>query len=135
MAKRTFFVKNFSAYASIILIAFILAGVAFSYQIGKYSLQEKQTQIKQTAINVSEQTRYALANYSAGMDKVYQLFLLRIAKDEDVTILVTDLYGDVQIRADSQGLVAGEGTAIKAERYRRSTSGKRLFLQANGCGL
>ncbi|MCB6366175.1 HAMP domain-containing histidine kinase [Intestinibacillus massiliensis] len=114
MAKRTFFVKNFSAYASIILIAFILAGVAFSYQIGKYSLQEKQTQIKQTAINVSEQTRYALANYSAGMDKVYQLFLLRIAKDEDVTILVTDLYGDVQIRADSQGLVAGEGTAIPA---------------------
>ena len=112
MLKRTFFVKNFLAYASIILIAFLLAGAAFSYQIGRYSLQEKQSQIKQTAINVAEQTRYALANYSTGMDKIYQLFLLRIAKDEDVTILVTDLYGDVQIRADKDGLVVGEGRAV-----------------------
>lgn len=112
MAKRTFFIKNFSAYASIFLIAFLLAGVAFSYQVNRYSLQEKQTRIKQAAINVSEQTRYALDNYSAGMDKIYQLYLLRLAKDEAVTILIADIYGDLIIRADSNGMVVGDLLSI-----------------------
>lgn len=115
MAKRTFFVKNFMAYASIILIAFVLAGIAFTYQVRRYSLSEKQAQIKQTAINVAEQTRYALENYSTGMDKIYQLFLLRIANDEGVTILITDLYGEVQVRADNSGLITSTGITVPSD--------------------
>lgn len=119
MARRTFFVKNFTAYVSIFLLAFILAGVAFSYQVRRYALEEKQAQIKQTAINVTEQTRYALENYSEGMDKIYQLFLLRLAKDEEVTILVSDSSGKVELRADQTGLASGGNQSIPRDAVRQ----------------
>lgn len=98
--KKTFFVKNFLSYASITLIALLLAGMAFFHQVNRYSINEKQAQLKQVAINAAEQTAGVLEHYNTEYDKLYQLVLLFMAKDSNVSILVTDTAGAGLVQAD-----------------------------------
>lgn len=110
--KKTFFVKNFLSYASIILIALMLAGMAFFHQVTRYSIDEKQAQLRQIAINAAQQTAGVLDNYSVEYDKLYQLVLLFLSQYTDVTIQVTDTSGALLVRADSEGVHKGDSENV-----------------------
>lgn len=114
MAKKTFFVKNFVSYASIIMIALVLAGMAFFHQVSRYSIEEKQEQLREVALNVSEQTALVLDNYSETLDKFYQLSLILMARDSNISILVTDGNGDLVLRATSEGISANQSGQVSA---------------------
>lgn len=112
MPKRTFFIKNFVSYASIILIALVLAGMAFFYQVNQYSTKETTTQLQDLARNVSQQTTVVLDNYSQTLDQFYQLSLLLTARDSDISIIIADTQGQALFYTTPDGIVAREDCVL-----------------------
>lgn len=104
MAKRSFFMKNFTSYAAIVLIALLLAAAVFVQQVDQYALEQKQQQLMQEANNVAQQTQVVLENYSTQLDRIYQISLVRIAADNDVTILIVNKDGGLRMKVTGEGV-------------------------------
>lgn len=119
MIKKTFFIKNFVSYSSIILVALLLAGMAFFHQVSRYSIEEKQSQLGEVAHNVAEQTTLVLDNYSEVLDRFYQASLSLTARDSNTTILVARKDGTLLLRATPTSISASDGTAIPAAAVRQ----------------
>lgn len=120
--RSSYFVKSFVANAAVLLVALGIAATVFIRQVSIYSLQEKQEQLKQTATNVAEQTVTVLENYTSVLDKLYQISLIRIAKDDQVDILVTDPEGKVCITADGNKILLNQGGQVADSVVRQVTA-------------
>ncbi len=124
MRKTSFFARSFVSYAAILLVALLIAGAVFLRQIGMYSLQEKKEQIKQTANTVAEQTVTVLENYSTQIDTLYQISLIRMARDVQVEIMITDPDGNICIAADDSAVSVDHGGQVATSIVRQiSTMG------------
>jgi signal transduction histidine kinase len=118
MRRRSFFLKTFSAFALLIVLTLCTVIVLFFYQFNRYTVAEKQLQLQDTLENVTEQTVVALSSGSADLERLYQLGLIRIAKKDDLTILVTDLYGNITFWVNADGFSRGQSLTISADAVR-----------------
>lgn len=100
---RNFFVRNYISYACLILVSFTMAGAIFSFQVNKYSLNEKQDQLNQTAASAANMTGIFVSSYSVLGDLGYQVFMRQMARDSNASIVVTDTDGRIVLYADAQG--------------------------------
>lgn len=110
MARRSFFRKNFLAYSTLVLISVLAATLAFFYQVDRFNLAEKQSQLRRTAMYLAEQTSVVWDGAPEDTLELYKLGLERTVNENDVTVLVTDPYGTVNIWADENGVVSGDQT-------------------------
>ena len=116
---RNLFVKNYVAYACLILISFCLVGVAFAVQINQYSLEEKQELLESTATRATDLTELLFLNYSLQMDQFYQLNLQQLAEANQMAILLTDAEGNVIMRADGNQSVDENVTSVSRAAVRQ----------------
>ncbi|HBI64656.1 MAG TPA: sensor histidine kinase [Clostridiales bacterium] len=94
---RNLFVKNYMAFAMLILVSFTFAGGVFMAQVSRYSVQEKQDQLETTVGYVDaivENNTQLLREENGGFLKTY---LDQQAAVSGCTILLTDKEGNVQI--------------------------------------
>src|SRR5574344_926705 len=122
MAKRSLFFRNYLAHALLILLALSLSCTAFIYQVNRYALTEKQSQLKSTALSVAEQAAVLNDADSAALQAIFMLGVKQTAKENHMTILVTDPYGRILVWADENGIAACSDVRVNsfaAQRVRR----------------
>ena len=101
--KRSFFAKNFISSVILILVAFGLAGGAFFYQMDRYSKSEKESQLSATAESISELTSLAVQTGDSLNVAVLDASLRTTAKQNQMSIILTDLSGNILLRVDQIG--------------------------------
>ncbi len=99
---KSFFAKNYFGYSALILAIFCITGIVFTFQINQFETEEKQDELRTSAALVSEQTQYLIDYYSYTLDRLYQMSIKQISTDSNVTIIVTDLNGDVIILSNTE---------------------------------
>lgn len=111
MGRRSFFFKNYVSHAILIVFAFAIAGGVFYYQMGNYALAAKQAELHTTVDSLAEQTKLMRQSDSEDFQQFYTLSIARMAKEDTITVLVTDAQGVVK-------LIAGpDGTAVSNPGY------------------
>ena len=100
--KRTFFAKNFISSVILILVVFGLAGGTFFYQIDRYAKSEKVLQLDATAQSIAELTSLAVQTGDTLNVAVLDASLKNTAKQNQMSILLTDLSGQVLLRVDPE---------------------------------
>ena len=103
MKKRSFFFKEYLTHFILIVVAFTLAGSVFYHQMASYALRAKQTELKTTVQSLAEQSKLMQGTDSDVIRELYMLSIARIAKEDELTVLVTDDKGDVQMAAQPNG--------------------------------
>lgn len=98
MLRRSFFFRNYLSHAILILCAFAVAGGVFSRQLAQFAYQEKQSQLMATAMTVADQARLVLEDDDLYV--MYEPYLIRTAQNDHLTILLSDLDGDVLLRVE-----------------------------------
>ena len=98
--KRTFFVKNFISSVILILVVFGLAGGTFFYQIDRYAKSEKVLQLDATAQSIAELTSLAVQTGDTLNVAVLDASLKNTAKQNQMSILLTDLSGNILLRVE-----------------------------------
>lgn len=112
--KRSFFAKNFISSVILILVAFGLAGGAFFYQMDRYSKSEKESQLSATAESISELTSLAVQTGDSLNVAVLDASLRTTAKQNQMSIILTDLSGNILLRVDPDtGSYRNSGTIPK----------------------
>ncbi len=99
MGRRSFFFKDYVAHLVLIVCAFALAGVVFCYQMSSYALHAKQTELRTTVQSLAEQSKLLEGTDSDVIRQIYMLSIARVAKEDELTVLITDADGTVQMRA------------------------------------
>ncbi len=105
MKSRSFFYKNYVAHVILIVCAFAIAGGVFYYQMSNYALAAKQSELHTTVDSLAAQTQLLEGEYSEEFRKFYMLSISRLAKEDDITILVTNSQGAVEFIAGPDGKV------------------------------
>ena len=90
MGRRSFFFKNYVTHLLLIVCAFAIAGGVFYYQMGNYALQTKQAELRTTVQSLAEQTRLMLGTDSEVIREIYMLSISTVAKEDAITVYVTD---------------------------------------------
>ena len=103
MKKRSFFFKEYLTHFVLIVVAFALAGSVFYHQMASYALRAKQTELKTTVQSLAEQSKLMQGTDSDVIRELYMLSIARIAKEDELTVLVTDESGEVQMAAHPNG--------------------------------
>ena len=106
MGRRSFFFKNYVTHMLLIVSAFAVAGGVFYYQMGNYALQSKQAELRTTVQSLAEQTRLLLGTDSDVLREIYMLSIGTVAKEDAVTVYVTDRDGVIQMVAGPDGEAA-----------------------------
>ena len=106
MGRRSFFFKNYVTHLLLIVCAFAIAGGVFYYQMGNYALQTKQTELRTTVQSLAEQTRLMLGTDSEVIREIYMLSISTVAKEDAITVYVTDRDGVIQMIAGPDGEAA-----------------------------
>ena len=103
MKKRSFFFKEYLTHFILIVVAFALAGSVFYHQMASYALRAKQTELKTTVQSLAEQSKVMQGTDSDVIRELYMLSIARIAKEDELTVLVTNESGEVQMAAHPNG--------------------------------
>ena len=103
MRRRSFFFKEYLSHFILIVVAFALAGGVFYYQMSSYALRAKQAELRTTVQSLAEQSKLMQGTDSDVIRELYMLSIARIAKEDELTVLVTDDKGDVQMAAQPNG--------------------------------
>ena len=103
MKKRSFFFKEYLTHFILIVVAFALAGSVFYHQMASYALRAKQTELKTTVQSLAEQSKVMQGTDSDVIRELYMLSIARIAKEDELTVLVTNENGEVQMAAHPNG--------------------------------
>ena len=98
--KRTFFAKNFISSVILILVVFGLAGGTFFYQIDRYAKSEKVLQLDATAQSIAELTSLAVQTGDTLNVAVLDASLKNTAKQNQMSILLTDLSGNILLQVE-----------------------------------
>lgn len=94
---RNFFVKNYMAFALLILISFTFAGGVFMAQVSRYSVQEKQEQLETTISYIDAIVENNTVFLQTNQSTFLQTYLDQQAAVSGCTILLTDAQGTVRI--------------------------------------
>ncbi len=105
MKRRSFFTKNYVAHVLLIVCAFTIAGGVFYYQMSNYALAAKQSELHTTVDSLAAQTQLLTNEFSDEFRRFYILSISRLAQEDDITILVTDADGVVELIAGPDGKV------------------------------
>ena len=111
MGRHSFFFKNYVTHLVLIVCAFAMAGGVFYYQMSNYALSAKQTELRTTVKSIAEQTELLRGSTSEEFEQFYILSIARVAKEDAITVLVTDEDGIIQMAA------APDGTAYTMPGY------------------
>ena len=88
MGRRSFFFKDYVAHLILIVCAFALAGVVFCYQMSSYALHAKQTELRTTVQSLAEQSKLLEGTDSDVIRQIYVLSIARVAKEDELTVLI-----------------------------------------------
>ena len=105
MGRRSFFFKNYVTHLVLIVCAFAVAGGVFYYQMSNYALSSKQAELRTTVQSLAEQTKLMQGTDSDIIRQIYMLSIGRVAKEDMITVCVTDQDGIIQMAADPTGTV------------------------------
>lgn len=111
MGRRSFFFKNYVTHLVLIVCAFAAAGSVFYYQMSNYALSSKQAELRTTVQSLAEQTKLIQGTDSDIIREIYMLSIGRVAKEDAITVCVTDADGVIQM------IAAPDGTAAKVDGY------------------
>ena len=111
MGRRSFFFKNYVMHLLLIVCAFAVAGGVFYYQMSNYALSSKQAELRTTVQSLAEQTKLIQGTDSDIIREIYMLSIGRVAKEDAITVCVTDADGVIQM------IAAPDGTAAKVDGY------------------
>ena len=103
MGRRSFFFKDYVAHLILIVCAFALAGVVFCYQMSSYALHAKQTELRTTVQSLAEQSKLLEGTDSDVIRQIYVLSIARVAKEDELTVLITDADGNIEMGAKPDG--------------------------------
>ena len=103
MRRRSFFFKEYLSHFILIVVAFALAGGVFYYQMSSYALRAKQAELRTTVQSLAEQSKLMQGTDSDVIRELYMLSIARIAKEDELTVLVTNENGEVQMAAHPNG--------------------------------
>ena len=103
MGRRSFFFKDYVAHLILIVCAFALAGVVFCYQMSSYALHAKQTELRTTVQSLAEQSKLLEGTDSDVIRQIYMLSIARVAKEDELTVLITDADGNIEMGAKPDG--------------------------------
>lgn len=95
---RNIFVKNYLAFAMLILVSFTFTGGVFMAQVSRYSIQEKQEQLDTTVnyINTMVEDNLAMLD-NTDYHAFLQTYIDQQAAASGCIILLTDEAGNIQI--------------------------------------
>lgn len=120
MGRHTFFFKNYLAHVCLIVFAFALAGGTFYYQMSAYALTAKQAEMRTTVSNIAVQTKQLVSAENEVVRQFFNANIAASAKHDDITVLVTDASGIVQLIALPNGSMATDpGYIISASAARQ----------------
>ena len=85
------------------MCAFALAGVVFCYQMSSYALHAKQTELRTTVQSLAEQSKLLEGTDSDVIRQIYMLSIARVAKEDELTVLITDADGNIEMGAKPDG--------------------------------
>lgn len=107
---RNLFVKNYMAFAMLILISFTFAGGVFMAQVSRYSVQEKQEQLELTVGYIDAIVENNAILLDEGNNSFLQTYLDQQASVSGCSILLTDTSGNVLTSSfpQSDGIEADE---------------------------
>ena len=103
MGRRSFFFKEYVAHLVLIVCAFALAGGVFCYQMSSYALHAKQAELRTTVQSLAEQSKLMQGTDSDVIRQIYTLSIARVAKEDELTVLVTDADGNIELGAQPDG--------------------------------
>lgn len=106
MGRRTFFFKNYVAHVCLIVFAFAMAGGVFYYQMSHYALIAKQAELRSTVESLAAQTKVLAGTDNEVGLQIFKLTVARTAKEDEITVLVTDAQGVVKLIALPDGTAA-----------------------------
>ena len=98
--KRTFFAKNFISSVILILVVFGLAGGTFFSQIDRHPKSEHVLPLDATAQSIAELTSLAVQTGDTLNVAVLDASLKNTAKQNQMSILLTDLSGNILLRVE-----------------------------------
>lgn len=94
---RNLFVKNYMAFAMLILVSFTFAGGVFMAQVSRYSVQEKQEQLETTVNYVETIVEKSTVMMDTLSAQFLETYLDQQSSASGCTILLTDSTGAVKI--------------------------------------
>ncbi len=114
---KSLFARNFLIYALVIVLGFTVLGSAFIYQVNRFSMEEKQQQLSDTAVRASDSTLsyFQLREGAGWQDKFnasYRVAMHILATDCGGTIFVGDEEGKLLFIANSDGCYSQEQTGL-----------------------
>lgn len=114
---KSLFARNFLIYALVIVLGFTVLGSSFVYQVSRFSMEESQTQLAETAEQavLSTQAYFQLRNNADWHDKFntsYRVALNMLASDCGGTIFVGDQQGKLLFIANEDGCYSQEQTEL-----------------------
>ncbi len=114
---KSLFARNFLIYALVIVLGFTVLGSAFIYQVNRFSMEEKQQQLSETADRAAENTLtyFQLQDVTDWQDKCntsYRAAMKMLAADCSGTIFVGDEAGDLLFIANTDGCYSQQKTGL-----------------------
>lgn len=115
--KTSLFARNFMIYAIVIVLGFTVLGSSFIYQVNRFSGEETQQQLNDTAQQAwaSTQAYFQLRDNADWNDKFnanYRVALNMLARDSGGTIFVGDSTGKLLFIANEDGCFSQEKTGL-----------------------
>lgn len=135
MARHSFFFKNYVAHVTLIVCAFAMAGTVFYYQMSGYTLSAKQSEMHTTVNSLAEQTRLLRDDYSDTFRKFYTLSVARLAREDNITILITDASGIVEMIVGPDGSVSNKPGYVIAPAAARQIREKGSYAEVGSMGV
>jgi len=83
-----------------------MAGSVFYYQMKGYALAAKQAELHTTVESLAKQTQLLQSGISQEFRQFYTLSLTRMAQEDNITVLVTDADGVVELIVGPDGIAS-----------------------------
>lgn len=126
---RNLFVKNYVAFAALILVSFTFAGSVFLAQIGRYSVEEKKTQLQTTTMDVKSliESNTDILSDEDGQ-RILSLYLEQLAISSNSEILMADAEGNLQVLADGDEDTPQNAEGVLSEDLIEQLNSQELFF-------
>ncbi len=99
--RQSLLYKYFLLSATLILIGFIILGGGLSLQVYKYSVGEKEHNLEQVALRVSNLTTDVMTQFSSIRQQTFQLLLSTMMDNGNLHAILCGLDGRVLVTSDS----------------------------------
>ena len=114
---KSLFAKNFFMYAMIVVFSFAILGSAFIYQVNRFSAEEKENQLSETAARAAQNTLTFLnsqkvSGWRSEFSSNYLVSMRQLAADCGGMIFVGDGDGDLLFVATDEGCYTQENGVI-----------------------